>query len=191
MDGESTGPEGLSAGATDGELLAAARSGEERAFHQLIDRHSERLFRLAFRLVGTTADAEDVVQETFMGAFEHMEAFEGRATVKTWLTRILTRQAARCHRRRSRKGTMPLEPLKVGFNARPVSLSEDANRRMDVERALQDLSPEHREVVVLREFEGMSYAEMAETLGVPQGTVESRLHRARRNLQHVLREYLP
>jgi RNA polymerase sigma-70 factor (ECF subfamily) len=71
------------------------------------------------------------------------------------------------------------------------SASEETARRLDVERALQDLSADHREVVVLREFQGMSYAEMAEVLNVPQGTVESRLYRARLSLQHALREYLP
>jgi len=179
---------------TDEELLAEARQGDQDAFHELIDRYAEGLFRLAFRLVGSGADAEDVLQETFLGAFEHMQRFEGRSTVKTWLSRILIRQAARCHRRRSRRRTLPL-PVGTGADKAEVragtSVSDDANRRLDVERALRQLGPEHREVVVLREFEGMSYSEMAQALGVPVGTVESRLYRARQALKEALNDYLP
>jgi len=180
----------------DEKLLAAAREGDEAAFHELIDRHAEGLFRLAFRLVGDTMDAEDVVQEALMGAFEHLGRFEGRSTIKTWLTRILLRQAARCHRRRARHRAVSFEQASatagdgLGVPA-GESPSDDANRRLDVHRALQRISPDHREAVVLREFEGMSYAEMAEVLGVPQGTVESRLHRARQALRELLQGYLP
>ncbi len=190
MDSAALDPEN-----TDAQLLAAAASGAHEAFHDLVDRHAERLFRLACRLVGNKADAEDIVQETLVAAFEHMAGFEGRSTVKTWLTRILMRRAARCHRRRARKGTVPLGRFMAGgdevLSSGDGSVSEETARRLDVERALQDLSPDHREVVVLREFQGMSYAEMAEVLEVPQGTVESRLYRARRSLQRALREYLP
>lgn len=169
-------------------LLRAARQGDESAFHALVDRHAGRLFRLAVSLVGNEADAEDVLQETLMGAFERMHGFEGRSTVKTWLTRILVRQAARFHRRRGRRKEQMLAPN--GFEARVPSASQAADRRLDVREALGRLSREHREVVVLREFDGMSYAEMADTLGVPQGTVESRLYRARQELKGALRGYL-
>jgi len=180
---------------TDEELLADARRGDHGAFHRLIDRHADGLFRLAFRLVGSTADAEDVLQEAFVGAFEQMGRFEGRSTVKTWLSRILVRQTARFHRRRSRRRTLPL-PLAGDGGDEPdvrgsTSVSDDANRRLDVDRALRQLSPEHREVVVLREFGGMSYSEMGEALGIPVGTVESRLHRARQALKEALSDYLP
>jgi RNA polymerase sigma-70 factor (ECF subfamily) len=172
---------------TDEDLLAAAREGDRRAFGQLIERHGPALFRLAFRLVGDSAEAEDVVQETLVGAFEHMAKFRGRASVKTWLSRILVRQAARSHRRRARRKVHVL-PTDELTNARPSS--EDADRRMDVSRALDALPRAQREVVVLREFEGMSYAEIAEVVGVPRGTVESRLHRARQELGRRLQGYL-
>ena len=181
---------------TDEELLAVARAGDESAFGELIDRHADRLFRLACRMVGSAADAEDVVQETLMGAFEHMGRFGGRSTVRPWLTRILMRQAARCHRRRSRRKSVPFEEagpdrsLAVG-KEQSVSPVDEVGRRLDVEAALRKLSPQHRAVVVLREFEGMSYDEMAAVLRVPQGTVESRLYRARRELKTILRDYMP
>ena len=177
---------------SDESLLARACAGEGAAFHELADRHAERLFRLAFRLVGEVQAAEDVVQNTLLGAFRGMRAFEGRSTVKTWLSSILSRQAARYHRSRARRTAISLEEGGAGRDDAAGALaSEDADRRMDVHEALRQLSPEHREIVVLREFEGMSYAEMAAALGVPQGTVESRLHRARQDLKTMLRGYLP
>jgi RNA polymerase sigma-70 factor (ECF subfamily) len=176
--------------ARDEALLAAARAGDDGAFHDLVDAHAERLFRLAFSLVGSAADAEDVVQETLLGAFRHMRRFEGRSTVKTWLTRILLRQAARHHRRRGRRAEQPLTAAGRTDGARGAG-PEHVARRLDVQAALERLSPLHREVLVLREFGGMSYAEMAEALDVPQGTVESRLHRARREMRELLRDYLP
>jgi RNA polymerase sigma-70 factor (ECF subfamily) len=182
---------------TDEELLAAAcTASDDRAFHELIDRHAVRLLRLAFKLVGNVWDAEDVVQETLIGAYQQMGKFRGQASVKTWLTRILVRQAARCHRRRSRGETVSLDHVRSAGGPEwqdkgSGDVSEEVGRRMDVLRALRRLSPQHREVVVLREYEGMSYAEIAETLDVPQGTVESRLYRARQELKAALQPYLP
>ncbi len=174
---------------TDEQLLRQARAGDSSAFHEIVDRHGERLYRLAYSMVGNRADAEDVTQETLMGAFEYMHSFKGRSTVKTWLTRILMRQAARCHRRRGRKREKPMgAPESVPDGAPAV---QTAGLRMDVRRALEQLSENHRQVVVLREFDGMSYAEMAEVLNIPQGTVESRLYRARQELKTLLRDYLP
>ena len=181
----------------DSELVQRAQEGDDKALHDLVDRYTDGLFRLAFSLVGNAPDAEDVVQETFLGAFRRLEGFEGRSSVKTWLTRILLRQAARHHRRRSVRRTVPLdvggresEPGLDTAGTGPTT-AEDVTMRMDVQEALGALSPDHREVVVLREMQGMSYAEIAEVLGVPAGTVESRLFRARRNLKELLKGYMP
>jgi RNA polymerase sigma-70 factor (ECF subfamily) len=173
---------------SDEELLRAAGKGSSEAFGGLVERHADGLFRLAYRLVGNAPDAEDVLQEAVMGAFEQARKFRGHSTVKTWLTRIVMRQAARSHRRRARRATGSLpEGMEHDGGVGP----EVAALRMDVTQALQKLTPDHREVVVLREFEGLSYAEMAETLDLPQGTVESRLHRARQELKELLSDYLP
>jgi RNA polymerase sigma-70 factor (ECF subfamily) len=173
---------------TDEQLLRAAGKGSAEAFGDLVERHADSLFRLAYRLVGNASDAEDVLQEAVMGAFEQAGRFRGHSTVKTWLTRIVMRQAARSHRRRARRATGSLpEGMAHDGSGGP----EATALRMDVTQALRKLTPDHREVVVLREFEGLSYAEMAETLGLPQGTVESRLHRARQELKELLRDYLP
>jgi len=181
---------------TDVELVQAARAGDPAAFHALVDRYAHSLFALAVSLSDNTADAEDLVQETFTGAFRGLGGFQGRASVKTWLSRILVRQAAR-HLRyaRRRKATfIPLEATSesslgvASSHPRPGGQA-GADVRMDVMAAIRSLSPEHQGVIVLRELEGLSYDEMAEVLQIPRGTVESRLFRARRALQEQLKEY--
>jgi RNA polymerase sigma-70 factor, ECF subfamily len=180
---ESSSPE-----VSDVDLLRQAAAGDGRAFHQLVDRHGDRLFRLSVSLIGNSSDAEDVVQETFAGAFKGLRQFEGRASVKTWLTRILFTQAAKWRRdRRRRRDTRPIEPDEAQASVPGQTAGVEA--RIDLHAALARLSDEHREVLMLREFEGMAYEEMAEVLGVPRGTVESRLHRARGELREKLKSY--
>ncbi len=173
---------------TDEQLARAAGRGDDAAFHELVDRHADRLYGLAFRLVGNAPDAEDVLQESLLGALEQIGRFEERSTVKTWLSRIVVRQAAHHHRRSAVRRT---QSVPAGYaDSSAGNVGERIGRRMDVSRALAALSDDHREVVVLREFEGLSYAEMARELGVPRGTVESRLHRARGELKRLLSDYL-
>ncbi len=172
--------------ASDFELLQRAIEGDTAAFHELVDRHAAGLYRLACALTGDSADAEDVMQETFLGAFQRMGSFRGRSSVKTWLVSILSRQAARRHRTRLRRPALRLEEL-----AREPAEERAPESRMDVREALGRLSPEHRRVLVLREVEGMTYAEIAQALGVPLGTVESRLFRARQEMKTHLADYLP
>ena len=99
--------EDSTAEADDLGLLRKAAAGDDRAFRDLVDRHADRLYRLAFSLVGNAADAEDVLQETFTGAFRGLKGFRATASVKTWVTRILVTQAAKCRRDRKRRGTEP------------------------------------------------------------------------------------
>jgi RNA polymerase sigma-70 factor, ECF subfamily len=167
----------------DAELASRAAHGDADAFHALVDRHADRLFRLAVALVGNSADAEDVLQESLIGAFRGLSGFQGRSSVKTWLTRILVNQAAKFRRSKRKMAAVsefePSPDKAVGVAA-----------KMDVNAAISELSPEHRQVIVLRELENMSYDEIAEVLQVPQGTVESRLHRAREALREKLKAYL-
>jgi RNA polymerase sigma-70 factor (ECF subfamily) len=169
------------------ELARKAAGGDERAFTTLAQRHMDRLFRLACSLLGNPADAEDAVQETLSGAYDGLRKFRADASVKTWLTQILVRQAALVRRKRARHPTIPLEAARE-TTARQGE-SEAVSQRIDLQAALEKLSPEHRQVLVLREFERMSYEEMAKVLDVPRGTVESRLHRARSELRGKLKAY--
>ena len=164
--------------------MAQAARGDAGAFHELVDRHADRLFRLAVSLVGNSADAEDVLQETLIGAFRALSGFEGRASVKTWLTRILVNQAA--HFRRRKRATGPIPETQPATADRAAG----SEAKIDVQAAIQQLSPEHRQVIVLRELEQMSYEEIATVLDLPQGTVESRLNRARTALREKLEAYL-
>jgi RNA polymerase sigma-70 factor, ECF subfamily len=173
---------------TDLDLLRQARRGDIGAFHRLVDRYGPYLYGLGVSLLGRPADAEDAVQETLIGAFRGLGSFREESSVKTWLTRIMVRQAARRQRRPGPAGD-------VGIEAAPEpsapSGSAGADARMDVRAAIDALAPEHRQVIVLRELHGLSYEEIARALDVPRGTVESRLFRARRALQELLRDYLP
>ena len=181
--------------ASDSELVRAAQRSDDAAFHELVDRYAGLLFGLAFSLVGNAADAEDVVQETFLGALRGIRAFRERSSVKTWLSRILVKQAARHHRSRSKRATVQLDDLCEASTTvlrapQAAPSTAELDTRTDVLAALETLSAEHRQVVVLRELQGMSYQEMAEVLGIPRGTVESRLFRARQELKERLKGYL-
>jgi RNA polymerase sigma-70 factor (ECF subfamily) len=170
------------------ELARKAAGGDERAFTTLAHRHMDRLFRLACSLVGNPSDAEDAVQETLAGAYDGLAKFRADSSVRTWLTQILVRQAALVRRKRSRHTAAPIEA--AAQTPARSSGSIDADRRIDLHAALEKLSPEHRQVLVLREFERMSYQEMAKVLNVPRGTIESRLHRARNELREKLKAYM-
>lgn len=181
MDGGQWNPD-------DSELVRQARSGQGDAFHLLVDRHARFLLAMANSLAGP-ADAEDLVQETFAGAFRGLDGFKGQSSFKTWLARILVRQAAR-HRQVNRRRNEQLQQRFLTSSEHVFPESHAADVRMDVSRAILALSPEHREVVVLRELQGFSYEQIAEILELPRGTVESRLFRARQALQELLKEYL-
>ena len=182
-------------GLNDVELVRRAQGGDSAAFDEVVNRFTGELYGLALFLTGQASDADDVLQETFLGAYENLAAFEGRSSLKTWLSRILLNQAAR-HRRsqRVRKAAQPVHlsaaSQAVLEGAARQSQVRDSEIRLDVLQVLQTLQPDYREVVVLREMEGMSYQQIAETLHIPEGTVESRLFRARQELKERLKEYL-
>jgi RNA polymerase sigma-70 factor (ECF subfamily) len=173
----------------DAELLRRAGMGDGDAFHRLVDRHADQLYRVAMSLVGNVADAEDVLQESLAGVFRGAKKFEGRSSVRSWLTRIVITQSAKFWRSRYGKRDVSLE---VDIDQASSATGTDAvDAKIDLNACLLQLSHEHREVLVLREIDGMSYEQMAEVLGVPRGTIESRLFRARAELKKKLKGYLP
>ena len=174
---------------TDIDLLRDAAGGDGAAFHTLVDRHAPALYRLARSLSATEHDAEDVLQETLMAALRGAAAFDGRASVKTWLARILMRQAARAwNRERRSRAALPLDMCEPhATSSGGTALAVD--RRIDLAAVLARLPEDHRQILVLREVEQLSYAEIARVLNVPIGTVDSRLHRARREMRARLEEY--
>lgn len=178
---------------TDAEIVLRAKAGDDAAFEQLLERHGRKLYGLAFYLCGDAHDADDIVQETFLAAYQALNRFESRSSVKTWLSGILVKLAARHHRsQRIRNASQPLHVSdeSKALLAGSANASKSAEIRMDVLDVLMTLRPEYREVVVLRELDGLSYQEIEAVLGLPAGTVESRLFRARQEMKEKLKEYL-
>ena len=177
---------------SDLELVRQAADGDGEAFHALVNRHGRDLFRLAYSLSRSRLDAEDIVQETFAGAFQGLSKFAGRSSVRTWLTRILIRRAAKhWHKSKRLRLAAPLETVdrEAAWDKRTAATTR-VDHRIDIAAVLELLSEPHRQVIVLRELQGMSYEEIAQSLGIPRGTVESRIHRARLDLQERLKDYL-
>ncbi len=177
----------------DDRLIAASREGDPAAFGELVRRYQERLYRTVARLVDSPEDAADVVQEAFLHAFRSLDGFKGDALFFTWLYRIAVNTAISLRRRK--KSALSLhgaeagtagEPHDPSDGSRPGHALERAEQGARVQRALARLSPEHRAVLVMKDMEGQKYEAMAGILGVPVGTVRSRLHRARMELRELL-----
>jgi len=186
---------------SDVALSQAAAKGDPAAFHMLIDRHAPSMLRLALSLSGNRSDAEDICQETFIAAFRGIKRFDGRASVKTWLTRILIRRAAKAwkknrHVRRMTSLQQILNHERSGSESdRTISSESSASstdsidRRLDILEVIRALPREFRDVIILREIEGYSYQEIANALGLPLGTIDSRIYRARAELRRKLTGY--
>jgi RNA polymerase sigma-70 factor (ECF subfamily) len=174
--------------ASERALLTGARAGDPDAFMELVRRHDEALRGLAFRLLGDRAAMEDALQDAYVRAFRSLHAFEGRSGFGTWLYRIAYRTCIDELRRRGRDGWAPLEGVE------DVALHDsalDADQRLDLAGALGTLPPELRAIVLLVDAQGFSYDEVATIVGIPNGTVASRLNRARAALREALEPAAP
>jgi RNA polymerase sigma factor (sigma-70 family) len=161
---------------------------------EVVDQHSRRVFRLAYRLAGNRADAEDLTQEVFIRTFRSLESFTP-GTLEGWLHRVTTNLFLDHARRRSRIRFDPIgdqSDLRLaGRSPAPDESVIDASLDADVQGALDALSPEFRAAVVLCDIEGLSYDEISEVLGVKTGTVRSRIHRGRAQLRRALEHRAP
>ena len=177
----------------EAELLVLARRGDNAARTELVMRHGRRLFGLAAALLGgDDADVNDVVQETFLAAFDGgLRAFKGNASLATWLSGVLVNRVRKLRRYRHSRAAGPLEGIERQPAADSASRSPatQVEQRIDVATMLESLPPEYREVIVLREWQQMSYAQIAAVLGVPERTAETRLTRARRMLRQRFGDY--
>lgn len=177
----------------DAEMIRQAQRGETFTFQEIAKRYSTDLFKLAYSMIGNADDAEDILQETFIGAYRGIKKFKGFSSLKTWLIRILFNQIAKKRREQSRSCVTSIEDIHDLHNS---EMGKDNVKqrtsilKMDLAVILESLPPEEREVIVLREMQGMSYAEISEALDVPIGTVESRLFRARQELREKCRDYM-
>lgn len=177
----------------DMDLVRRVRQGDDAAFGRVVEIHGPRLYLLALSMLGNRHDAEDVVQDTFTGAFGGFGGFQGRASLKTWLTRILVNKIVKLRRRGRLRNTSQIddtgEPTSEA-TAKRTTETGLADVRMDMQSMIGRLSEEHRSVILLREIQGMTYDEIATVLAVPRGTVESRLFRARQKLRELMGDYL-
>lgn len=186
-------------GLDDGELVERARNRDGDAVRLIMQRHNRRLYRVARSVLNDEAEAEDVVQETYVRAFTHLDAFRGEAQLSTWLTRIALNEAlGRLRRRRTTIGLKDIDSINDQGEARVIYLPsarqdsdpEAAAARAEVRRLLEqavDQLPDlFRTVFVLRDIEEMSIEETAAHLGLRPETVKTRLHRARRLLRQSL-----
>jgi RNA polymerase sigma-70 factor (ECF subfamily) len=191
----------------DRELVDAARAGDREAFRALFERYHRRAFALAYGVVHNQDDALDIVQDAFIKAHRYLDRFEGTSTFYTWLYRIVMNLAIdhiRKHRRlrpveltdasvgdgdgETAVGGDALLPRILGGNPGRALLDKEIRERID--RALAELSDNHRAVLVMRELEGLSYEEMAQVMGCSKGTIMSRLFHARKNMQKRLLDLL-
>jgi RNA polymerase sigma-70 factor, ECF subfamily len=177
----------------DHQLIADCLKGNPAAFGELVRRYQDRLFNIVARLIDNRDDAQDVVQEAFINAYQSLDSFKGDSLFFTWLYRIAVNNAISFKRKKrvmvriDSGGSDPvIEPLDNSELTRPGHALEQAEQEQKIQQALARLSPEHRSVLVLKDMEEQKYEEMAETLGVPIGTIRSRLHRARLEFREVL-----
>lgn len=178
----------------DSELLRRTAEGDHQAFTVLVERHQEAVYRFLVARTGSADDCEDALQETFLAAFRGCEAYRGDASARSWLLGIARNISRRLYRRRvgEPEETVSLDDLGIqaGWGAPPPpdTLFESLERRETLERALKRLSPNEREILVLRELEGFSGEETARVLDLTLAGMKSRLHRARLRLAAVLVE---
>jgi RNA polymerase sigma factor (sigma-70 family) len=174
--------------------LDRARRGDPRAFEELLEAHSGRLFAHVARVLGAGADAEDVVQEACISAWRSIGSFEG-TSFRAWLFRIATNRAIDVIRQRRRRGELPLEVSdeeEVGW-AEPAAPGPEVHQLASgretmavVEEALARIPPEQRAALLLRDVEGFDYAEIARITAAEPGTVRSRIHRGRLAVRNAL-----
>lgn len=185
--------------AYDRELIARAAGGDARAFRELVERHKRKAHAVAYGIVRNKDDAHEVVQDAFMRVYRHLDDFEGQASFSTWLYRIVFNLSIDALRRRSPGRAVELDdrtdlegapdemvPWRGGGD--PFAALDQRRLGEAVQECLDKLPPYHRTVIVLRELEGLSYEEIAQTMQISKGTVMSRLFHARRKMQRMLRE---
>ena len=176
------------------DLVSRAARGSRDAFGELVRRYEKKALALSVRLCGNPEDGADAAQEAFLSAWQGLPRFRGDANFSTWLYRLTSNACMDALRRRQRRDahagpSLNDEASRVDAPDPAPTPQEHAERhelRQEVQNALQTLSPEHRQILILREIHQLSYEEIGETLSLDSGTVKSRIHRARENLRKIL-----
>lgn len=186
---------------SDDALVRAAKEGELAAFEELVNRYERRVYTLARRIVAHEQDAQDVTQQAFLSAMENLDSFRGEASFSTWLMRIATHAALKVIRKRKglplvsldeatnpngEDGAVPHPEYIADWRENPETLTQRNETRRFLEDALRELDEKHRLVFLLRDVDGFSIRETAETLGITEANVKVRLLRARLQLRERL-----
>lgn len=181
-------------------LIASAQRGNLDAFNELVLAYQDRVYNLAYRIMGDPASASDATQEAFISAFENIKGFRGKypSSFKSWLMRIVSNACYDELRRRKRQPAASIEDFEIDEEANPALISETEGPEEVAERGamvraieagIETLPPEQRVTLVLADVQGFSYEEVAEATDAPLGTVKSRLARARAKLRdHLLNQ---
>lgn len=189
---------------TDENLVKLAQNGDRAAFQMLMERYQRRIFNLCYGMLRNKDDAADLVQEAFIKAYKNIDRFKGNSKFYTWLYRIAKNACIDFIRKQKRRRTVDFDdsirreepvdgdetllPSPLGIN--PAKVAGRKELLEQIEAALDTLSDNHREILILREIDGLAYQEIADTLDISIGTVMSRLYHARKYMQNELSEYI-
>jgi RNA polymerase sigma-70 factor, ECF subfamily len=179
----------------DRDMAARCRRGELGAFEELYQRHSHRLYNVAYRMTGSAADADDLLQEIFLQVYRRLDSYRGEAALGTWMYRLAVNcclDHLRSKQGRQQKATGFLEDLDAFEPEAPGSWRPDTVLdRMELERAITKLPPSYRAAFVLYDVEGLEHHEVGDMLGIAVGTSKSLVHKARTRLRLLLRGKAP
>ncbi|MEO5721161.1 MAG: sigma-70 family RNA polymerase sigma factor [Chthoniobacterales bacterium] len=186
---------------SDADLVQQCQAGETAAFDQLVGRYRTRVFGMIYNMVHSEQDAWDLAQDSFLKAWKSIGRFRGQSSFYTWVYRIVMNVTIDWLRKKQVKGTGaefddaiqlkeidPASRTAPKAGALPHERMQDKEIRARIDAAIEQLSPDHRAVIIMKELEDMQYHEIAETLGCSIGTVMSRLFYARKKLQNILRD---
>lgn len=182
---------------SDEQIIERVLAGDVERFGEIVRRWERRVFALCYGILNSEQDARDAVQETFLAAFRHLANFRGEARVSSWLHRIAFNQCISLQRRARIRQATSLEDetldhglqLADGGKRSPAESSEETERSRAVRRAVATLPPELRQVVVMKEFEELTFQEIADALQIPLSTVKSRLYAALKQLRDRLAKH--
>lgn len=187
----------------DEELVKRCAGGDREAFNDLVLKYQKKVFSVAYRFVGDPEEANDLAQEIFTAAYQNLKSFRGDSKFSTWLFQIATNRGKNRFKYLKRRGFFTNKGSSETDDegdqshralpdqtANPEELLSGNQIRKAVIEAINELEPDHREIVILRDIEGLSYDEIARILDLPEGTTKSRLHRARMVVKEKLKKVL-
>jgi RNA polymerase sigma-70 factor (ECF subfamily) len=187
----------------DSEVVKRCIEGNSEAFNVLVEKYYRKIYNLAYRFVGDSEEANDLAQEIFTAAFQNIGKFRGDAKFSTWLFQIATNRGKNKFKYLKRRGYFVnrgqsdtdddrdyLQKAVPDHSTNPEDLLAGKQIQKVVQDAINELDPDHKEIVILRDIEGFSYEEIAKILNLPEGTTKSRLHRARMVVKEKLKKVL-